>query len=342
MAVIHDYQDTIIQLRTLTGMDPGSTVEVFGYLNKGDLGGGLYYFDAESNEPANMGTVIPPNDTWHDHVHAAGRWLLKHTGVVTALQFGAPGIEEMEPLTLYDLVGDVFVDEEEVRYIYADVPGGVFANLRYDSAFANCDTMDWAALQMAVHWCSQNGIRLEVPKGVYGCTRPIWIGDDSTVYDDERNDQDPRGRGFSMIGQTSNSRQQADGGTANIRLIRSMANRYAFTSQPAIPPADIDLLILLDGVGYTTTLAYSATLAELVTAISEAEDGESNPVSEKYTVEADDDMPDRPTSIRTPCTFGSSQTRGPLKLSPAMLSLSMTSSTTCRTGIFTVLLTVEF
>lgn len=79
------FVDTVSNLKALAA-GAQTYVMVGGYYAKGDLGGGLFYWDAASTATDNGGTVIRPNS-----LPASGRWLRIYDGAVSVKWFGAKG-----------------------------------------------------------------------------------------------------------------------------------------------------------------------------------------------------------------------------------------------------------
>ncbi|MCI9687419.1 phage tail protein [Vibrio parahaemolyticus] len=75
--------ETVAKLRSSIGMRNGQTVEVGGYYSYGDDGGGAFFWDAESNEVDNEGTVIMPTG-WTK----PGRWKRKSVRRLSLYHFG--------------------------------------------------------------------------------------------------------------------------------------------------------------------------------------------------------------------------------------------------------------
>lgn len=133
------------------------------------------------------------------------------------------------------------------------------------------ETVDWLAIEAAIDWCGTHGVKLEVPSGVYMCNRPVWIGDDSTITESET-DKDNRVYGFTMAGQTSNSREQSDGGVANIRLTEIALHRYCL-SMNSVPSlgSKYQLWFNFRGLQYQTgAIDWDASFAEIETAVETA------------------------------------------------------------------------
>lgn len=122
--------NTLADLKALaaTQVASGALLSTRGYTSAGDGGEGLYRYDASSSATGNDGNVITPT-------HGIGRYLLQHTGEVNLRQFGARG-------------------NTSIGWI-RNVGG------------APTPTDDAAALQAAVNFCGENGIKLKVPNGRY-------------------------------------------------------------------------------------------------------------------------------------------------------------------------------
>ena len=74
--------ESISLLRQYKGR-PGEAVDVLGYYESGDSGGGTFYWDAANTEEDNGGTVIETNEGGN------GRWKRRFEGAVNVLWFGA-------------------------------------------------------------------------------------------------------------------------------------------------------------------------------------------------------------------------------------------------------------
>lgn len=290
--IIHEAVDTIVALRDFSftrGSDTivtGSTLHVCGYHAVGDDGGGLYRWDSTSTVRPNMGTVIAPRDRWDDEGDppdwTAGRWILQHNGVVTVRQFGAIGVESNDPTELDDLhgTGKPFVDDLEILAIYDPYLAGPFTALNLGT-----DTMDWAAVQMAVLTCTKGDITdstvpsgdlpgLEVPSGVYMCSRPVWLGDDQ-LYEagDENQAKAAHQLGFSMLGQRGGTRQQVDLSSANIWLIEDRTNWYCLSMSEDVAEDTYYLVCnLIDKITDPVELDLDKTAAQIQTALNTALD----------------------------------------------------------------------
>jgi len=83
---------TVENMAELRGLQPGSAPEVAvsGYYEADDGGGGTFYWDENSNEPDNQGTIIQPN------AGGIGRWKRDYSGYdhINVLWFGAKGNDE--------------------------------------------------------------------------------------------------------------------------------------------------------------------------------------------------------------------------------------------------------
>lgn len=90
-------------------------------------------------------------------------------------QFGALGVESGSPKTLANLITyDLFTNFAEALATYPGAPGSPFSGLK------DTETFDWVAIQAALAWCGAEGVRCEVPSGVFKVSRPVWMGDDTT------------------------------------------------------------------------------------------------------------------------------------------------------------------
>lgn len=78
--------NSITDLRNLVGINSTSIVQVLGYYEPGDGGGGLFYWDESSIEEDNTGTIIEPNLPVTN-----GRWIRDFSGSVNVKWFGAKG-----------------------------------------------------------------------------------------------------------------------------------------------------------------------------------------------------------------------------------------------------------
>src|SRR5690606_19795181 len=78
--------NNIADLQTLTGNanGTGETIEVLGYYNPAEGGGGIFYGDHTYTETDNTGTIIDPGIT-------TGRWIRGYEGVLNIKWFGAKG-----------------------------------------------------------------------------------------------------------------------------------------------------------------------------------------------------------------------------------------------------------
>lgn len=74
--------ESISQLKNYKGR-PGEGVDVLGYYEKGDGGGGLFYWDSASTEVDNGGTIIEATGI------STGRWKRRFSGSVNVKWFGA-------------------------------------------------------------------------------------------------------------------------------------------------------------------------------------------------------------------------------------------------------------
>jgi len=282
LLINNTFEKSIAALRLVTPGLEGSTVTVVNYYDQtattpfnGPGGGGLYRWDPDSNERPNQGSVIAPNLKWQPipMTFLSGRWLLVNQGFVNVRQFGALGVNTATPKTIVDLVtAGVFLSMNEVRATYVGATGKPFNGLKDD------DTADWATCQAAIEWCQGPGqnlgdpttmVRLEVNPGVYVCRRPLWIGNDAWVTNDETNSKTIEGMGFTMVGLTNVSREQADGGTANFRLTTNCTNRYALTKNDAVVPNTFFKLRFtwLASGNTTAILGHASTATEVKAAI---------------------------------------------------------------------------
>ena len=121
---------TLAALKALPAVQvaSGALVSTAGYTTAGDGGGALYRYDSSSTAMANDGDVILPT-------HGTGRYLLQHSGEVNLRQFGARG----------------------------DTSIGWIRNV----SGAPTPTDDAPALQTAINFCGENGVKLFVPNGRY-------------------------------------------------------------------------------------------------------------------------------------------------------------------------------
>lgn len=79
-------QNTINDLRGITGSATDNFYNVLGYYAPGDHGGGDFYWDASSADTDNGGTIIKPTA-----VSGNGRWKRLYSGAVDVKWFGAKG-----------------------------------------------------------------------------------------------------------------------------------------------------------------------------------------------------------------------------------------------------------
>jgi hypothetical protein len=78
--------DNIVALKALS-VDANSnkaTILVLGYYTAGDNGGGVFYYDANSSDTANNGTIVAPDSN-------VGRWIRVYEGAINVRWFGAGG-----------------------------------------------------------------------------------------------------------------------------------------------------------------------------------------------------------------------------------------------------------
>ncbi len=264
----------------------GDLFEVAGYYEPGDRGGGLWRWVEDDTTQPNYGSVIgvwvpaPGPDAYE-----SGRYFLVHDGVVNVRQFGALG--DGDGTTLYSQIGTRWEDETHIANTYGDqtdgsVPTGTpFSGFFHGSG--KSETADWAAVQVAIQWCAENGVRLEAPSGEYVCRRPLWLGDDRVepeLVDETYIDtgKDVRQMGFTFVGQTSNSRREADGypdeevkgGVANIRLSGDCTNRYCLSFDTDDPPAGtFQIALSLAGGEYTVgDFGVTSTATDVLDAIN--------------------------------------------------------------------------
>lgn len=144
-------------------------VTVGGYYSEGDGGAATYRWDPTSTLQPNDGTVFAPDSVYTESGgYGAGRYLLVHDGVVNVRQFGAKGDG-----TVRDFASDPlgrFKDSDvyrQAKRLYAGSSGTPFRGLQ------EADTWDWAAIQAALIWCGENGVRLEGNSGEYMIRRPL-------------------------------------------------------------------------------------------------------------------------------------------------------------------------
>lgn len=78
-------RDTVAQMQALTGLVDGQRISVGGYYAVGDGGGGEFYYDADSEDTANGGTVFDATGM------GGGRLFRKSEGTVKVEWFGARG-----------------------------------------------------------------------------------------------------------------------------------------------------------------------------------------------------------------------------------------------------------
>jgi hypothetical protein len=151
------------------GVSDPTTYYVKGYYAIGDGGGGVYNWNTDSQEQPNAGSVVA---AWGTGPYpTSGRWLLKHDGVVNVRQFGAKGANSTETLTSQGT--SRWVSDAHIKATYPSKVGGPFRNNVPN------DTVDWAAIQAALVWAGPKGVRVEVQSGIYVCSAPVWLADDS-------------------------------------------------------------------------------------------------------------------------------------------------------------------
>ncbi|MCC6402536.1 MAG: hypothetical protein IT207_00845 [Fimbriimonadaceae bacterium] len=226
MATTHETRQSLAALRAIDPfpvppLEKGSTVRIVNYFDQTAStpvgpagGGGLYRWDPASDEQPDNGAVVAPNVSWNSSPGNwdVGRWLLVHEGFVNIRQFGALGILEGNPgvpPTVADLNSKrSFANDAEMKATYSGGHGEPFNGLK------DADTADWAAIQAALVWCGENGVRLEGNSGDFFIRRPLWMGDDDVSFAQgrETEDKDSAEQGLTFVGQTGNSREQADGG----------------------------------------------------------------------------------------------------------------------------------
>ncbi|MBS1716077.1 MAG: hypothetical protein JST30_17250 [Armatimonadetes bacterium] len=267
---------SVVEMANQALPSDGDMFQCAGYYEPGDGGGGLYRFDDEDESQPNYGSVvgkfIPASPS--GGAFATGRYLLVHEGFVNVRQFGALGGED--DMTLQAQSTPRWENDDHILQTYGDQSSGdVAPGTPFNGLIVDADTVDWAALQIAEIWCAENGVRLEVPSGVYMLRRPLWLGDDSTVAVDE-NEKDNRQLGFTMLGQTSVSRIESDswpstenvGGNANFRLFNDCNNRYCLSMNTEPAAMSEFRLVFKFATGDVTVSGLSVT--DLAGAISSA------------------------------------------------------------------------
>ena len=107
--------DSIANLKNLnTEIEANATVELLGYYNKGDGGGGTFYWDSTSIEDDNGGTIIEATGV------VDGRWIRSYSGAVNVKWFGAVGDEDKDDTVVIQAAFDAGIDSA----VY--LPAGVY------------------------------------------------------------------------------------------------------------------------------------------------------------------------------------------------------------------------
>jgi len=273
---------TMHDLRAQTLIADGNIAVVAGYYALGDGGGGTHRYSSSSTTPVNDGSVVCPDTGYSEAAGyaATGRWILAHEGFVNIRQFGAvgDGISRELDTDAFDRFVDTDVFRQAGR-LYSGGHGTPFSGLRAS------DTWDWAAIQAALVWCAEEGVRLEGNQGEYMIARPLWLGDDDVEYDQPEGEdkfKDPSQQGLTFVGQTGNSRRESDGQACNIRLTADCSNRYCLSSNVGTVATDTFRLVLPEAVGGGTTADIDVTEQHaIVVAAIETALG-SNPYSVVY------------------------------------------------------------
>ena len=154
----------ISDLKSETVNFEGKAIEVLGYYAKGDGGGGLFYWDAESTEADNGGTIIQATAI------TTGRWKRAFSGAVNAKWFGAKGdgvtddtislqnsLNYLNNGYTYTLPDGIYIVSE---INIQSIENGVFNLLGTIKSF-NGDRKDVVSILSTVKGCVFNGLKID-------------------------------------------------------------------------------------------------------------------------------------------------------------------------------------
>lgn len=110
-----------LRLASVSGVANGTAVQLSGYHAAGDGGGGTYVWDSTSTAADNGGTIIKVTGV------ATGRWILQHTGPVTAQQFGADATGATDSsATIQAMLNWAAATATTAAYVEVDFNGGTY------------------------------------------------------------------------------------------------------------------------------------------------------------------------------------------------------------------------